>query len=275
MILTLHGLSTMHSNIKTEISIAEKMNFDGLEIVESKLLRYIDLGLDVNELSELMSEKSIKAVCINAIKDVESDSAEKNKKVMDDTVKLCEAAKILNCPTIQLVPFNDLEGRPFDDIISITANNIRKIAKIGSDYNVKFQLEPIAFSPINSLSKSLRLLKEVDVENLGMVIDFWHLWAGGETAPEEVAELKKEMIYGIHFCDGIKKAKGDEWDEAKLRAFLPGDGNIPIQVWVDAVKSTGYSGSWSSELYSPKHWEWDIYEIAKETKDRMLKYIKI
>lgn len=274
MILTLHGLSTMHSNIKTEIRIANELSFDGLEIVETKLLRYINLGLDVNDLAELLDRNNIKAVCINAIKNVESDNPKTHKKVIEDTVKLCRAAAVLGCPTIQLVPFNDLEGRPFDEIIRVTADNIREITTIGLDYNVRFQLEPIAFSPINSLSKSLKLIDAVGMNNLGMVIDFWHLWAGGETKPEEVAALKKESIYGIHFCDGIKKQSGEEWDEAKLRAFLPGEGDIPILEWVDAVNSTGYEGSWSSELYSPTHWEWDLNEIAQETKERMLKYIK-
>ena len=44
MIITMHGLSTMHSNIKTDIRIARESGFEALEIVESKLLRFLDLG---------------------------------------------------------------------------------------------------------------------------------------------------------------------------------------------------------------------------------------
>jgi hypothetical protein len=39
------------------------------------------------------------------------------------------------------------------------------------------------------------------------------------------------------------------------------------------VKSTGYDGYWSSELLSPKHWEWDLWDVARETKARMERYI--
>jgi sugar phosphate isomerase/epimerase len=55
---------------------------------------------------------------------------------------------------------------------------------------------------------------------------------------------------------------------------LPGEGEIPIKEWVEAVKSTGFDGVYSSELLSPKHWEWDILEIARETKLRMENYLK-
>ncbi len=34
-------------------------------------------------------------------------------------------------------------------------------------------------------------------------------------------------------------------------------GEIPLQEWVDAVRSTGFDGWWDNELYSPPHWERD------------------
>ena len=93
-----------------------------------------------------------------------------------------------------------------------------------------------------------------DRKNVGMVIDFWHLWAGRETTPDDVAQLDKAMIYGIHFCDGKAIPKRGKWTEEGCRGYLPGEGDIPVAEWVAAVKATGYNGSWSSELLSPKHW---------------------
>ena len=273
MIIALHGLSTMHCNLKTEVRIAKELGFGGIEIVASKLIRYIENEGSLRELKSLMDEANIVPVGINAIKDVEVQSTIERNKVMKETKLLCNAAKAIGCPTIQLVPFCSLDGRPLEDILNMTALNIKEIAKVGQQFNVRFQLEPIAFSGIHSLKESLRLIELVGEPNVGMVIDFWHLWAGGETEPSEVAALDKDMIYGIHFCDGKKNPAGVEWDEAVLRAYLPGDGDMDVQAWVDAVKSTGYDGSWSSELYSPKHWEYDLFDIAKETKQRMEKYI--
>ena len=53
MIITMHGLSTMHSNMRTDIRIAGQVGYDGLEMVESKLLRYLDLGFKAKELVPL------------------------------------------------------------------------------------------------------------------------------------------------------------------------------------------------------------------------------
>ena len=275
MIITMHGLSTMHSNIKTDIRIARESEFEALEIVESKLLRYLDLGFKTVELISLFKKYSIKPVCINALKDIERTEPNEHAELLQETERLCRVAHTLECPTIQLVPFCGLEGRSWPEVLELTSKNIAKIADIGKKYGIRFQLECIAWSPIHSLSQSLQVIKQTERENVGIVIDFWHLWAGGETTPDEVAKLDSSVIYGVHFCDGIHHTEGKPWIEEDLRSFLPGEGEIPIKEWVEAVKSTGFDGVYSSELLSPRHWEWDLLEIARETKLRMEKYINL
>lgn len=274
MIITLHGLSTMHSNVKTDIRIAGEAGFEAIEITENKLLRYLDVGLKAKDLVPLLKKYSVSPVCINALKNIERIESGEKKDLLSEAEILCKAANDLGCPVIQLVPFCGLEGRPFPEILKLTAQNISEIADIGKVYGIKFQLEPIAWSPINSLSKSLKVIDIVARDNVGMVIDFWHLWAGEETTPEDVSKLDKSLIYGVHFGDGKRRKKNTEWNEEGLRGFLAGEGDIPINEWIKAIKATGFDGVYSSELYSPKHWEWDLFEIAVETRKCMEEYIK-
>ena len=272
MIVTMHGLTTMHCNLKTDIRIAREAGYDALEMIESKLIRYLDREFKAKDLVPLFESYSIRPVCINALKDIERVAPEEREALLVEAERLCAAAADIGCPTIQLVPFCGLEGRPWDEVLRLTARNVADIADIGQRYGIRFQLEPIAWSPIHSLSQSLQLIEEAGQDNVGMVIDFWHLWAGGETTPDDVAMLDGSMIYGIHFCDGKRHVPGTEWVEVELRGYLPGEGDLPIKEWVDAVRATGFDGVWSCELLSPRHWEWDLLEIALETKARMERY---
>jgi sugar phosphate isomerase/epimerase len=266
----------MHSNIETDISVAAQTGFDGVEVVEIKLFRYLENGYTFEHLGQAIKQNNLKVSCINALKNVETAIPEKYSQLIRELHVLCQAACAMNCPTIQLVPLVEHKDLSLNDAMRRTAKNLADIADIGSGYGLQFQLEPIAFSPINSLKKSLDLLRMADRPNLGMVIDFWHLSAGGHTTPEDVANLNKQMIYGVHFCDGVLEPVFDsngDWDEGKMRNYLPGEGQINIKEWTDAVKSTGYDGAWSCELYSPKYWEWEIMKIAKTTKEIMENYI--
>ena len=157
--------------------------------------------------------------------------------------------------------------------MQITGQNVGKIGAIGKKYGVKFQMEPVAWSPIHSLSKCLAMIDVADEENVGMVVDFWHLWAGGETSPDEVAKLDKSNIYNIHFCDGKRQPRDTQWDETILRGYYPGEGDIPISEWVDAVKATGYDGYWSCELVGANYWEDDVFEVASTMSKAMDRYI--
>jgi len=85
------------------------------------------------------------------------------------------------------------------------------------------------------------------------VLDFWHLWQRGVT-PDDVARLDPRIIFGVDFADSLGPA-GSPSPDQRSRCVWPGDGVIPIQAWVDAVRSTGFDGWWDNELYSPLHWE--------------------
>ena len=273
MIKAMHGLSTMHNNLVTDIRLAEECGYEALEITDMKLLRYLDNGYLAEELNPIFKKFNIQPVCINALKNIEQIERHKKLEMIAEADRLINAAHAIKCATIQLVPFCGLQGRPWKEVAKLTAANIAEIADLGEQYGVRFQLEPIAWSPIHSLKQSLEVIERAGRNNVGMVIDFWHLWAGGETTPDDVAKLDRSIIYGVHFCDGILHRPGSEYIEEELRGYLPGEGGIPVQEWVDAVIATGFEGVWSSELLSPKHWEWDLSEIAMETKRRLELYI--
>ena len=69
MIVAMHGLTTMHCIVKTDIRLAREAGYGALEIVELKLLRYLDLGFTAEELVPLFEKHEIRPVCINALKD--------------------------------------------------------------------------------------------------------------------------------------------------------------------------------------------------------------
>jgi sugar phosphate isomerase/epimerase len=274
MIIAQHSLTTMYCNCMTEVRIAKDLGYGGIEFFSEKIHRYLDAGLKIEALGETCKTAGIEVVCINALVDCDRLEKTEHSKLLAECERLSASAKILGCPTIQLVFRERQEGRSWPEVRKLTAANAAELADIGKVHGIRFQLEPIAWAPMNSLWQSLEVIDEAGRDNLGIVIDFWHLWAGGATTPEEIAKLDKNIIYGVHFCDGKRKPKITADDEAELRAFLAGEGDIPIKNWVAAIKATGYDGSWSAETISPRHWELDLYDLAKDCKERMEKFLK-
>ncbi len=269
----IHTKTIWKSNLLSDIRIAHEAGFGAVEMVGSKALEYLASGNPLRLVQESLKKHDIQMISINDVAHVERTDDQSIATMLSETETLSRFAQQVGCDCIQLVPLCALAGRPWPEIRQLTARNIRRIADIGAQYGVKFQLEPVAWSPIHSLSQSLELIEEVGRNNFGMVIDFWHLWYGGETTPDEVAKLNRDLIYHVHFCDGKKNPPGTICDETDLRGYYAGEGDIPMHDWVSAVKSTGYDSWWSYELVSSQHWQMDVQEVAQKTSRLLDQYV--
>ncbi|AXT71094.1 sugar phosphate isomerase/epimerase [Vibrio sp. dhg] len=272
MLKALHGISTKSSNVITDARIAHDIGYDCLEILGDKLISYQDNGGTNKKLKEVLDGYGLSAGCINALLSIERHQGEERTQMLEEARRLTQAAAELDCPTVQILALNGIDHLPDDQIMDIMTENIGSIADIGKEYGVRYQIEVIAFTKFRSLEQGLEVIRRLGRDNVGMVADFWHLWATG-SKPEDIAKLDKNLIYGVHFCDGRLPYEGEDWDQLVQRGYMPGEGDIDIQAWVDAVKATGYDGMWSAELLSPKHWEYDLYDIAQQCFDNMKKYI--
>ncbi|MCQ8229686.1 sugar phosphate isomerase/epimerase family protein [Pantoea trifolii] len=273
MKLSLHGVSVWYSNAVTQLRIAHETGFSGLEILPEHLYRYLENGGSYAAYRDLMAKYSVNITCINALKRIGRHEPQARAELLREAEKICQAAVELRCPVVQIMALTELDHLSANERDAILLENISAIADIGAPHGIKFQVEVVAFTAFNSLQHALDVIKQSGKDNLGVVVDFWHLHAGGGTTPAEVARMDKDLIYGVHFCDGRAAKPGEAWDEWVQRDYAPGEGDVDIAAWVAAVKATGYDGVWSPELLSPQNWEDDLWDISRHCYEDMNKYI--
>jgi sugar phosphate isomerase/epimerase len=261
----LHGVSVLHSNAVTQLRIAHETGFTALELLPEHLFRYLEHGGTLERYKALMRQYEIDISCMNALKGIGCHQPEARQQLLAQAEKICHAAQQLDCPVVQIMALNEIDALSAEQRSQVLTENISQIARIGQRYGIKFQIEVVAFTPFNSLKQGLAIIEAVGAENVGVVIDFWHLYAGGDTQPEEVAALDPAVIYGVHFCDGRRLMPGEKWDERVQRDYQPGEGEVDLASWVAAVKASGYDGVWCPELLSPTHWEDDLWQIARDS----------
>lgn len=264
MRFALHGMCSLHSNIVSDIRLAKESGYQGLEIHTEKLWRYIQAGFTSADLKSRLSQAGITPTAIDIIGSVEASDKSTQAEVFKQAETLCAFASDIGAPTIQLNAFEALNGLSVEDNIQITARNIQQIADIGKQSGIRFQYEGAAWTPIAKLSDYYRLHDAVGRDNFGFVLDTWHFWASRGATPEDMAGIDKNLIYNVHLSDGKRPAVNEPWvDERQLRGYLLGEGEIPLQEWVDAIESTGYEGFYSGEFLNDQLWEADHYEIAE------------
>ncbi len=269
--LALHGLSTRHCTLLTDFKIARETGYDAIEIVGSKLFRYLEQGYTVENLKPLLAETP--ALGLGFIRDIERQGAQEQAALFEETEKICAVAAKLGGPMVQLITgphdpgsaYAPLEGIPWHEGRRLVAENLKGIGDIGRQYGIRFYLEALNFTPIHTLEHSLELIDLAERDNIGLVIDFWHLWGAGAT-PDQISKLDKRLIFCAHVSDSLER-QGERGTAHQLgRNIWTGAGNIPLKEWVDAVRATGFEGWWASELLAPKYWELDPFTTARDLR---------
>ena len=271
MFIALQNLVTMYCNLLTDIRIAKETGHAGIEVNGTKLKRYLAQGYQIETLLPLFKE--VPPVALTYIQDIERQEPTAYASLLSETETLCSMAEKIGCPLVQLLTgpldpsssYKGLTGMPWPEMRRLTAKNLKALGEIGRGHHVKFFLEALTWTPLHKLEHAIEVIDAAEQDNIGLVIDFWHLWDSGAT-PEQVAKVNKDLIYCVHFCDSLEQWGQRGTFEQRGRDVWTGGGRIPLKEWVDAALATGFDGCWSCELLSPKYWELDPWQTARDLK---------
>ncbi|MFJ2620393.1 sugar phosphate isomerase/epimerase family protein [Glutamicibacter sp. NPDC087344] len=284
--LSMNVTTTFHGNVVTDIAAARAAGFGGIELQSPKLYRYLDAGYSVHTLPPLLD--GLEVTGIGAVLDLER-RGNARQQMLAEVERMADIATVVGAPILQMctgpVDWNVVKdfkngsladadpryrgtlGLSESEAINVAADNVREAAAIAADRGLEIYLEPLAWSNINRCAQALEIIERAARDNVGIALDTWHFWTVGDTL-EEVAALPKELIKAAHISDGLDLDRATEVPAQDVhRNVVIGGGAIPLQEWVDAIKSTGYDGWWVSEMFSDKANEHDFLKVASTMRN--------
>jgi sugar phosphate isomerase/epimerase len=249
----------MHLPALMQIRVARETGWDGIFIRAEHLQRYLAQGYSVASLREALG--GLAPVNLGALPDLERWRPGERAAMLREAEALTELAVDVGASNIQLLSGPVSPGGPYSgpaelsqaELRRVSAEALRAVADLGASHGITYYLEPIAWTPLAPLARAVEVVDEAGRDNVGLVLDFWHLWQCHST-PDEVARLDRRLISGVDFADSLGP-QGAATSDQRSRCVWPGEGEIPLRDWVQAVRSTGFDGWWDNELYSPVHWE--------------------
>jgi 2-keto-myo-inositol isomerase len=75
----------------------------------------------------------------------------------------------------------------------------------------------------------------------------------------------------IFHVNDVEKMPKDKIEDANR--LFPGDGVIPLKEIVDAVRSTGFDGVASVEIFRPEYWKREPGSVAREALEKSKKVL--
>lgn len=263
MELGLNGATTLKADLATDIAVAGTAGFDFVEIWAAKLMGYLDNG-GLPALKRDLKRSGVRAVTLNSVERVTFNDPSGHIRMLEDFQRFCRVAEAIGAETVIVVPSPRPKGVSLKAIEQESVKVLRQLSKTAQSYDLKLAYEFLGFADctVNSLAQCAAIVQEVARENVGLVLDTFHFFVGGSTVAS-IGKVDPRKIFIVHVND-VERAPRSKMHDA-LRLF-PGKGIIPLAQILGALRSIGYTGKFSVEIFRPQYWNRPPLEVAREAR---------
>ncbi|WP_404480061.1 sugar phosphate isomerase/epimerase family protein [Novosphingobium sp. BL-52-GroH] len=117
-------------------------------------------------------------------------------------------------------------ARAFDQLATLAA--------MAGERGMEFSIEFCPAFTIRSLAEALEAVRHIGEGQATVLIDSLHFFRSGGKV-REIAELDPALIGHVQLSDAPRKAEGDYMIEAMSGRMIPGQGELPMREFVEAL----------------------------------------
>jgi sugar phosphate isomerase/epimerase len=199
----------------------------------------------------------------------EAEAAETNNRAA------IEEAAALNAVTLVLVPGGLPPGdRDLQAARDRAARALERLVPYAHDHGVTLGIEPM--NPIyaadrgviSTLAQALDIAERFEPEDVGVVVDTFHLW--WEPGIAEQVQRAGERIVSYQISDWITPLPPD----TLLARGMMGDGHIDFTAFTRSVARAGYGGDIEVEIFNADLWAAPPAEVVNTMAKRYLELVQ-
>lgn len=263
MKIALNGATTMHADLETDVKAAAAAKYDLLEIWSAKLYDYLKTH-SVADLKAMLDASFVDPYSINSIEHITFRSDEDHAKIKEECETLSKIAGEIGCPYVVVVPGKLPENATKQEIIDESVRVLNELGDIAEKYGVSLAFEFLGQTDcsVQTLDLCAEIINEVNRENIGLVIDTFHFYAGNSSF-EAIDNLDPKKLFIFHINDAEDLSKEELTDAHRL---YPGTGILPIREIKSHFDKIGYDRMVSIEIFRPEYWQQDPFEVARKAK---------
>ena len=251
------------------IDIASKAGYDAIEPWISELEEYTKTGGKLEDLAKRIKDAGL--VVPDAIGFAEwiVEDEGRRKKGLEVAKRDMGWAAELGCPRVAAPPVGATGGtskrddpkftQPIIDLIA-AADRYRALLEVGKSMGVTPIVEIWGFSKtLRRLGEALCVAAECGDGKACVLPDVYHLYKGGSDFAG--LGLLSANAVGIFHVNDYPKIDRDKITDADR--VYPGDGIAPLKEVFAALRSSGYAGYVSLELFNRDYWKQNPNDVAK------------
>ncbi len=259
--LCLNTSTIRPASLMDKISITGQAGYEAIELWSDDLTQYEAEKGSLEDVVKALEDNGLKVVTLIALHGwMDSVGAEYQKSLEEARRKMRQAAVVGSEYIIASPPRGQVD-------LGLGAQRYRQLLQIGREYGVKPAMEFLGFvEHVNQIKHAWQVVTEAGDPDGTIVLDVFHIYRGG-SALDDLKKIPADKIAIFHFNDAPESPPREQQTDADR--VYPGDGVAPLGAMLEIVKSSGYKGVISLELFNRTYWEQDPAEVARIGLEKM------
>jgi sugar phosphate isomerase/epimerase len=151
---------------------------------------------------------------------------------------------------------------------------LRRIGEIAARRGQRIVLEPAAVSMVESIPRGAELVSRADMDNVGLLVDFWHVLRAGTTVEELLSSVPHGSVWAVEICDADARPRGtDLFEDTVNHRRYAGEGAVDVGALVTAMRRLGFDGPWGVEILSVEHRRLPLEQGLRRARDTALPFV--
>lgn len=249
---------SLSGDLVEKLKAISKAGFDSIEIFEQD---FIGSSLSPAETSQLVADYGLDISLFQPFRDFEGlpkgtlrDRAFSRAKYKFELMNQLGTDLILICSSVHPHALGGIDR---------CADDFAALGEIAKSFGVRVGFEALAWGRfISDHRDAWEVVRRANHEHVGLILDSYHTLIR-QIDPQTICSIPPDKIFFVQLAD----APAIDMDYLYLsRHFrnMPGEGDLDLTSFMDAIEQTGYSGPISLEIFNDQFRRSDSIMVAKD-----------
>jgi sugar phosphate isomerase/epimerase len=252
--------------VPEQVDVASKAGYQVIEPWLREIDEYVKNGGSLKDLAKRIRDGGLTVESSIGFAEWIVDDDERRKKGLEQAKRDMDTLQQIGGKRLAAPPIGaqQKDAAPVD--LMTAAKRYRELLELGDKMDVVPQVELWGFSTnLKRLGETALVAIESGHPKACVLADVYHLYKGGSDFTG-LKLLGGKALQIFHMNDYPNTPRADITDAHRV---YPGDGVAPLKPMLRDLRSLGFQGVLSLELFNPEYWKLNALEVAKVGLEKM------
>ncbi len=231
--------------LDAKLTAIANAGYAGAEVFENDLL---SSHLSAREVGALMADLGLACTMFQPFRDLEGLPEPQRARAFDRLERKFDVMGDLG--TDLLLVCSSCSPLASDDRARMMAD-LHEAATRAAARGLRISYEALAWGRhVNDHREAWGLVRDIDHPALGLVLDSFHSLAR-RIPSSSIGDIRPDKLFIVQVADAPLMDM-DHLGWSRHFRCMPGQGELPLDDWADAIRRIGYQGYWSLEIFNDR-----------------------